>query len=161
MQRTGMRHYLCPLFALLLGAYAVRAEAQAVSMPTRAWALGWSPAAGLVGVELVARSFSPTTRVGGAAGIGIGGAGVRLNVALREPRAHNRVPYVAAGIVAVAWLPTIAATTVTTIEGGVQFWPQTPRRFYMDLGAGIGFQDSTPDWERIVPAVRIVFGRTF
>jgi len=147
------------LLAVLLGAGAQRVAAQGSDVPTRAYAFGWSPAAGLLGVEWVARSFSTAPQLGGAVGVGIGGIGVRLNVTLREARTHDRVPYLAVGYVMTPWLPAVRLTSVTSIEGGVQFWPVSPRRLYLDFGAGVGFLSGASS--KVGPVLRLLAGRTF
>ena len=128
-------------------------------MPGHAYALGWSPAAGLIGVELVARSFSAAPRFGGAVGVGVGGAGARLNLTLREPRAYNKVPYVAVGYVVTPWIPSIKLKSAVTIEGGVQVWPVSPRKLYLDFGTGIAFLSGASD--KLGPVLRLLVGQTF
>jgi hypothetical protein len=154
-----MKRHSPVVIAALLSVGAQRATAQGADIPTRAYAFGWSPAAGLLGVELVARSFSAASRFGGAVGIGLGGVGVRLNVLLREPLTYERVPYIGFGYVATPWLPGIRLTSVTTIEGGVQFWPTKPRRVYFDVGGGVGFLTGASS--KVGPVLRLVIGQTF
>ncbi len=154
-----MNHRSRVLVAVLLAVGAQRADAQSTDVPTNAYAIGWSPAAGLLGVEWVVRSFSAASRFGGAAGAGLGGVGVRLNVSLRQPRTHDRVPYIGFGYVATPWLPAVKLTSVTSIEGGVQFWPTKPRRLYFDLGAGVGFLTGAAN--KVGPVLRLVAGQTF
>ena len=147
------------LLAVLVGVGAQRVTAQGAEIPTRAYAFGWSPAAGLLGVEWVTRSFTAAPQFGGAAGVGLGGVGVRLNVTLRDPRTHDRVPYIAVGYVITPWLPAVRLTSVTSIEGGVQFWPVSPRRLYLDFGAGVGFLTGASS--KVGPVLRLLAGRTF
>jgi len=154
-----MNHHSRVVLAVLLSIGAERAAAQGAEVPTNAYAFGWSPAAGLLGVEWVVRSFSPATRFGGAAGVGLGGVGVRLNVALREPRTYERVPYIGFGYVATPWLPAVSLTSVTSIEAGVQFWPTKPRRIYFDVGAGVGFLTGASS--KVGPVLRLLAGQTF
>jgi hypothetical protein len=143
----------------VLGISAQRANAQVSSVPARAVAFGWSPAAGLFGVEGVARSFAAAPRLGGAVGVGLAGFGVRLNLALRQAKAHRSVPYVAVGHAVTPWIPVIALTSVTSVEGGVQVWPIGERRLYMDFGAGVGYQRGK--YNEVGPVLRLLFGRTF
>jgi hypothetical protein len=154
-----MNHRSRGLIAVLLAGGAHYAAAQGTDVPTNACAFGWSPAAGLLGVEWVVQSFSTASRFGGAAGVGLGGVGVRLNVSLREPRTHERVPYIGFGYVATPWLPAVRLTSVTSIEGGVQFWPTKPRRVYFDIGAGVGFLTGSPN--KLGPVLRLLVGQTF
>jgi hypothetical protein len=156
---SEMRRHSRVLLAVLLGVGTQRVAAQGTDVATRAYAFGWSPAAGLLGVEWVARSFSAAPRLGGAAGVGLGGVGVRLNVTLREPRTHNRIPYLAVGYVMTPWVPAVKLTSVTSIEGGLQFWPANPRRLYVDLGAGVGFLSGAAS--NVGPVLRFLVGRTF
>jgi hypothetical protein len=158
-----MRNVLSSLLALpLLVAGAQRAAAQPARVPpTRAIGVGWSPAAGLFGAELVARSFAMAPRLGGAAGVGFGGVGARLNVALRDPAAHRRVPYVGAGYSAALWLPLIELSGVTSLEGGVQFWPTAGRGMYLDLGGGVAYLTGTGDGDEFGPVIRLLVGGTF
>lgn len=147
--------------ALFLGVGADAAGAQDASIPKRAYAVGLNSTAGFFGVEWVARSLPAAKRLGAAAGLGIFGGGVRLNLSLREPTAHNRVPYLASGLSVIAWLPPgiSGPRSVASIEAGVQLWPKSPRRLYVDLGVGAGFEmGSSGD---ALPAVRVVAGRTF
>jgi hypothetical protein len=137
----------------------VRANAQASSIPTRAVAFGWSPAAGLFGVEGVARSFAAAPRLGGAAGVGLAGFGVRINLTLRQPKAHSSVPYVAVGHTVTPWIPVIALTSVTSVEGGVQVWPTGERHLYMDFGAGAAYERGK--YNEVGPVLRLLFGRVF
>lgn len=143
----------------LLVVQTQNADAQATGLPVHAFAFGWSPAAGLLGVELVARSFSGAPRLGGAIGVGIAGVGARLDFSLRDPTAFNKVPYIAGGYVATPWIPTVKLTGAATIEGGVQIWPVNPRRLYLDFGTGIAFLSGASN--KLGPVVRLLVGRTF
>ena len=145
--------------ALLLASRTEHAVAQVTGVPLHAFAFGWSPAAGLIGVELVARSFEQAPRLGGAVGVGIGGVGARLDLTLREPRTHNRVPYLAAGYVITPWIPSVKLSSAATFEGGVQIWPVRPRRLYLDVGTGIAFLSGASD--KLGPVLRLLVGATF
>lgn len=153
-----MRRDLLLLVALFFVANAKPLFAQSDRIPTAAWAFGWSPAAGLIGLEVVARSFGAAQHLGGAAGIGIGGLGLRVNLAMRNPNAHHRIPYLGVGYAATPWLPTIRLKSLTSIEGGVQIWPTGQSRLYMDFGAGVAFLTGAS--EEIGPVLRLLFGRT-
>lgn len=154
------RHFPVLLVSLLSALAGTGASAQDSIPARRAFAVGLNSNAGVVGVEWVARSFSPATRLGGAAGIGIFGAGVRLNMALRAPRANDRVPYLAAGLSYIAWLPPgITPKKIVSIEGGMQLWPTKPRRMYFDVGAGAGLEPGSAGDP--VPALRVVAGWIF
>jgi hypothetical protein len=113
----------------------------------------------MIGVELVARSFPPAPRLGGALGIGFAGAGVRANLALRDPTANRRVPYVGVGYVALPWIPVLDVTSVTTLEAGVQLWPTGTRHIYADLGAGVGWLGGGAP--STGPVLRLLVGRVF
>ena len=144
---------------LALGASGVNAHGQAAAVPREAVAVGWSPAAGLVGAEFVVRSHSRAPRLGVAVGIGIGGFGGRLNIALRDPRAHTRVPYLGGGYVTTPWLPVLRMSGAASLEGGMQFWPVSKQNLYFDVGAGaarlFGAGASTG------PVLRLLVGRAF
>lgn len=154
---TGRTNFVVVL--IFLGSTAPCVEAQHVAIPQRAYAIGLNTTAGYAGVEWVARSFSMKQRLGGAAGVGIFGAGVRLNLALRDSQANDRVPYLAAGLAFVAWFPMLdGPRTVGSVEAGMQIWSRDARKLYVDVGAGAGFEmGSSGD---PIPAVRIVAGRT-
>ena len=154
-----MPNRLLVFIALLVVTGAPYASAQVIAVPEHAVAFGWSPAAGLIGVEFVARSFSGAPRVGGAVGVGIGGVGARLNLTLREPSTYNKVPYVAAGYVVTPWIPSVKLSSAATIEGGVQIWPVSPRRLYLDFGTGIAFLSGTSS--KLGPVLRLLVGQTF
>jgi hypothetical protein len=150
--------------ATLLAVGARRVAAQQDSIPpVRAYGIGYSPAAGLVGVEWVDRSFTRVApRLGGAFGFGLGGVGARLNLTLRDPAAHRRVPYVGAGYAAALGLPFTDIDGAASVEGGVQFWPAPGRRLYADLGAGVAYlvgpRGNNSD---VGPVLRLLLGRTF
>jgi hypothetical protein len=108
------------LVAVFVG-YGSLLAGQATVIPTHAYAFGWSPAAGLLGVEFVARSFTAAPRLGGALGVGIGGIGARLDLTLRDPTTYNRIPYLALGYVVTPWIPTVKLSSATSIEAGVRF----------------------------------------
>lgn len=133
-------------------------QAQAASAPTNAFGIGWSPAAGLIGVELVHRSFVHVPRLGAAAGIGLAGAGARLNFSIRDPAKSQRLPYVGAGYVTTPWLPVLKMSGAASVEGGVQFWPGRRDGVYFDVGAGIAFLagSSSPTG----PVLRLLVGHT-
>lgn len=132
-------HALSSVAAPLAFALPGALRAQAAPPPRQALAIGWSPAAGIVGVEYVRRpSRGGPLPVGFAAGAGILGVGARVHVGLRRggAPARQRVPYVGAGYAANMWLDFSSVRSVTTGEAGVQFWPAARRRAYFDFGAG-------------------------
>ena len=143
---------------MFLALAAQRVAAQATDTANSVFAFGWSPAAGLLGIEWVGRSFSAVPRLGGAAGAGLAGLGARLNVALREPTTHQRVPYFGIGYAVTPWMPVVQLRSIASIEGGVQFWPDPPRHFYMDISAGVGFLSGAS--EKVRPVLRLLFGST-
>ena len=144
---------------LALGAPCANACAQAAAPPREAIAVGWSPAAGLIGAEFVGRAHSRAPRLGAAVGIGLAGFGGRFNLALRDPWAHTRVPYLGVGYVTTPWLPVIRMSGAASLEGGVQFWPTAKQNVYVDAGAGVarlfGAAASTG------PVLRLLVGRAF
>ena len=144
---------------IALSTAGAAAQAQGVSPPTRAFGIGWSPAAGLIGVEFVKRSFAHAPRLGGAAGIGLAGAGARLNVTLRDPLANRHVPYLGVGYVATPWLPILKMSGAASIEGGVQLWPSRGDGLYFDVGAGIAFLAGASSTTG--PVLRLLVGHTF
>ena len=152
----------CLLVVLCLAVGSRRAAAQRDSvLPTQAFGIGYSPAAGALGVEWVTRSFPRAPRLGGAHGAGVAGIGARLNVALRDPAERRRVPYVGAGYMSALWLPVLKLSGITSVEGGVQFWPAPGHDFYMDLGAGVALLSGTGHSGDVGPVLRLLFGRTF
>lgn len=145
----------------LLATVVVFAAAKAQSQsPTQAIAVGWSPAAGLIGAECVKKSFSFAPRLGGALGVGLGGFGARLNLSLRRPTGRRAVPYLGVGYAYTPWFPVLAGiSSVETLEGGVQFWPARGRHFYADVGAGYARVNSGRDEPGVV--IRALLGRAF
>ena len=146
------------LAAVFVG-YGSYSAAQGTVIPTHTYAFGWSPAAGLLGVEFVARSFTAAPRLGGALGVGIGGIGARLDLTLRDPTTYNKVPYLAVGYVVTPWIPTVKLSSAASIEGGVQFWPVSPRRLYLDFGGGIAILSGASN--KLGPVLRLLIGQTF
>jgi hypothetical protein len=146
------------LVAIALTSPALRAQAQGLSAPTSAFGIGWSPAAGLIGVEFVNRSFTRAPRLGGAAGIGLAGTGARLNVSLRNPAVSRRVPYLGLGYVAAPWLPILKMSGAASVEGGVQIWPSEHDGLYLDVGAGIAVLTGASSTTG--PVLRLLVGHT-
>ena len=146
------------LSILLLAISAQSLRAQSTDSTNSVFAFGWSPAAGLLGIEWVDRSFSAAPRLGGAVGVGIGGIGARLNMTLRDPRNHQRVPYVGLGYAVTPWIPVVSLRSVASIEGGVQFWPVSPHKMYFDIGTGIAFLSGTSN--DVGPVLRLLLGST-
>ncbi len=146
---------------VLLGVGVRSVAAQETGIPRRAYAVGMNTTAGFLGVEWVARSFAKAPRWGGAVGVGILGAGARLNLALREPLAHTLVPYLSSGLsVGIFSLPPLARSwNGASIEAGIQVWPKKPRRLYVDVGVGAATEFGRSGDP--LPALRIVGGRTF
>jgi|SRR5687767_1346589 len=140
-------------------ASAPLAAQDSTTAPVRSFGVGWSPAAGLIGIERVQRSFSFAPRLGGAVGFGIGGVGARANLMLRRRAQHRREPYLAAGYSVTAWLPVIDTGNIVSLETGVQFWPVGRRQLYFDLGAGVAFIGGRSD--DVGPVLRLLFGRSF
>ena len=64
-----MRGFYSAAVLVAIGAQDVRA--QSTDSANSVFAFGWSPAAGLIGIEWVNRSFSAAPRLGGAVGIGV------------------------------------------------------------------------------------------
>jgi hypothetical protein len=151
-----LRACLC---AIAIAAVCMPADAQTAGAPTRAFAFGWSPAAGLLGVEFVDRSFTRMPRLGGAVGIGLAGVGARLNVTIRDPAATRHVPYLGVGYVATPWLPIIRMSGAASVEGGVQVWPSRRDDLYFDFGAGIAF--ITGASSSTAPGLRLLVGHPF
>lgn len=137
------------------------AASQEIAVPQRAYGIGLNTTAGLIGVEWVDRSFAQARRFGGAAGLGLFGGGLRLNGALRDPLAHTLVPYLASGFSVAVWsiYPYARSCTCLSIETGVQLWPKSPRRIYVDFGVGAAFEMGRSGDP--LPALRILAGRTF
>ena len=146
------------LAAIVLAIPWSAVHAQSVPAPTGAFGIGWSPAAGLVGVEFVSRSFAHASRLGGAAGIGLAGAGVRLNVSLRDPAVNRHLPYLAVGYVATPWLPILRMSGATSVEAGVQVWPSRRDGLYLDFGAGVAFLAGASSTTG--PVLRLLVGHT-
>ena len=146
------------LAATALTAPGLTVEAQSASAPARAFGIGWSPAAGLIGVEFVDRSFAHAPRLGAAAGIGLAGVGARLNIGLRDPVEHRRLPYVGVGYVTTPWLPVLKMSGAASIEGGVQLWPSRPDGVYCDIGAGVAFLTGASSTTG--PVLRLLVGHT-
>jgi hypothetical protein len=119
---------------MVLGAHSL--SAQPAPLPQRALGGGWSPAAGLIGIELVQRSFTSAPRINGAVGVGLAGFGARLNFCIRQPVTERRVPYIGVGYAATPWVPAVRVSGAATVEGGMQFWPRAGHRLYVDVGAG-------------------------
>jgi len=149
----------CLGVTIALSTAGAAAQAQSVPPPTRAFGIGWSPAAGLIGVEFVKRLFAPASRLGGAAGIGLAGAGARLNVTLRDPAANRHVPYLGLGYVATPWLPILKVSGAASVEGGVQVWPSRGDGLYFDVGGGIALLNGASS--TIGPVLRLLVGQTF
>lgn len=119
---------------------ALRAQDTQGVAPRSAVAVGWSPAAGVIGGEWVRRAGpGASVPLGFAFGAGLAGPGARVHLALGR-RATNlatrRVPYAGVSVVPVVWLPITRMRGAMTAEGGMQFWPAARRRAYFDLGAG-------------------------
>lgn len=133
-------------------------QSQSAPAPTHAFGIGWSPAAGLIGVEFVDRSFVRAPRLGGAAGIGLAGVGARLNIGLRNPAAHRRLPYLGVGYVTTPWLPVLKMTGAASVEGGVQLWPSRADGMYFDVGAGVAFLTGASSTTG--PVLRLLVGHT-
>ena len=146
------------LLMLLLAISAQSLRAQSADSTNSVFAFGWSPAAGLLGIEWVARSFSAAPRFGGAIGVGLAGTGVRLNLTLRDPRTHARVPYLGVGYAVTPWMPVVKLRSVASIEGGVQFWPVSPHKMYLDIGTGIAFLSGASN--DVGPVLRLLLGST-
>lgn len=103
----------------------------------RAIAVGAGPTAGIVGGEMNWRSGMLAIAVGGGLA-GVGGRGL-LFVAREGAMAPIRVQsYVSLGYLATPWRSgNIDAAGAVVGEGGVQLWPQSRRRLFADLAAGV------------------------
>jgi hypothetical protein len=133
-------------------------QAQRGPAASGAFGIGWSPAAGLIGVEFVNRSFRRLPRLGGAAGIGLAGAGVRLNLSLRNPVGARPLPYLGVGYVATPWLPVLRMSGAVCVEGGLQVWPLRRDGVYVDLGTGVAVPAGAS--RTIGPVLRLLVGHT-
>lgn len=155
----SMHFRSCLLLNLLLAIGSQSVRAQSTDSTKSVLAFGWSPAAGLLGIEWVDRSFSAAPRFGGAVGVGIAGAGIRLNMTLRDPTTHHRVPYLGVGYAVTPWMPVVKLRSVASIEGGVQFWPVSPHKMYVDVGTGIAFLSGVSN--DVGPVLRLLLGSAF
>jgi hypothetical protein len=124
--------------------------------------VGYSPAAGIIGVEWI--RWASTSRAGWAAGIGVAGFGGRLNLGFGDRSAgrRRRVPYVGVGATATPWIPLFPILAVGSLEGGVQFWPADSKGRYLDVGAGAAVLVGRGDREtEFGPVLRLLVGRAF
>lgn len=138
--------------------------AQDAAPPRYALAIGWSPAAGLIGGEVVRRPGpGGQLPVGFAVGAGLLGPGARVHVALGRTAAPaaRRVPYAGVGYTANAWADYATFRRAATAEGGVQFWPARRHRVYADLGAGAALVSHYGGRTSGGPVLRALVGMAF
>ena len=131
-------------------------------LPMHAWALGYSPAAGLLGAEVTVRLRKSPESI--SAGFGALGGGVRINRELRKrpegmTDGSGVMPYAAVGATWVNFLFWTQAPMVNA-ETGVQLWPMAGGGLYGDVGIGVG-RVWWRDAPQTMPLIHFLIGHTW
>ena len=142
---------------------AFRREAKVTATPAfldmRAWSVGTGISHGLLGVEIIRRL---DIRSAIAVGAGVGGVGARAVVTPfeRVGNIHEMLPYLSIEAMYAPWrIGSLDAPGAIGATVGLQWWGGEGSPF-RDVGVGVmTTRDGTLFGKRVVPAVRLAFGR--